>query len=278
VPQEPKLELVPVAVEVARVGALTFPATEFTHPAPGPEVVPGRDRDSRPATTGRRRVPRKAVFAAVLVTLAAAGVIASIVLDDDGSRPETRRADARASRAVLPTRKAALPTLKAAVPTRKAAPAVSTDRVRPSPSESQPSAGAAVVPNPAQQPAPPRPATTARGLAPPLAHSAPRASSQPRPLPESGYVSGRSHLFVSGNGRAVTQFVVVSRCAPEASLPSIPIRPDGTFRYAGRMSSKDPTKVTIRGRFVSREVAKVQLRFLAAGCDSGVIAMTLRLS
>jgi hypothetical protein len=83
---------------------------------------------------------------------------------------------------------------------------------------------------------------------------------------------------VSGNGRSVTDFVVVSRCAPQVPLPTIPIRRDGTFRFVGRVPANAPTKVTMRGRFVSAQVAKVQLHFVAAGCDSGVVAMTLRLS
>jgi hypothetical protein len=140
-----------------------------------------------------------------------------------------------------------------------------------------------------------RPASTARGASPPppsppsvsrpTAAIAPAVSSSadPAPLPRAplahgGYVSGRTHGFVSADGRSLTNFVVAVHCAPKTTLPTIPIRLDGTFQFGGIVPGPPRTKVSLHGRFLDTAAASLRVRFLAPGCDSGVVRMTLRLS
>ena len=123
------------------------------------------------------------------------------------------------------------------------------------------------------------------GRSPATKHAAPRgtlsapgrAVTTPRwPLPNSGYAAGRTYMLIDGTGRAVTNMIIEAPCAPAHPLPPMWIRRDRTFGFAGPAPDERSINVSVTGHFVSAAAVTVRMRFVAGGCDSGVMHMTLR--
>ena len=129
---------------------------------------------------------------------------------------------------------------------------------------------------PEREAAAPRATTTIARLAPPLSQPAPDSRTSALPPPGSGFVAGQNQLLVDGTGHSVARVFIASRCTPGAPLPSIPIAPDGAFRLNTTLDGPPRTSVTLSGRFVGAASVVVRARFVAVGCDSGVIRRTLR--
>jgi hypothetical protein len=236
--------LVPVAVDVGRVGFRRTPRQ-------------GAGAATRPP--GSRRV----WFALALAAAGAAGAVASVAL--------VHRSGAEKKQGMA-----------------KPAPSHRVSSATPTVGKAVSSPGAVTVSPPALKRARTSRGATATGtastvakLAPPVAApppGVPRAPTNARPLALGGYVSGRTHVLVSADARTLTSFVIAARCAPKTALPPVAVRRDGSFRFAGVVAAKPRTTVTLGGRFVDTATARLSVRFLARGCDSGLVRMTLRLS
>jgi hypothetical protein len=94
-------------------------------------------------------------------------------------------------------------------------------------------------------------------------------------VPGGGYFFGRSHFRASADGRALLDFVVATECAPSLTLPRIQVGSGGAFGYTGTV---DGRSVVLDGRFSSPQRAEGTVRVRAAGCDSGAIRFSARLS
>jgi hypothetical protein len=249
---ELRRELDPATVEVGRVGRPVLNAGTLGWAQDAP--------DDRQADRKLRARRRRILTAALVVAAATAGLIAAALV---AGSPSERRAQSDTGRAApRPVSTAAAAATAAATATRQ-----------------QPSTKAATTATTTRRA---RTQTTGR-LAPAVSQPARQATTTTAaaagksPLPNSGYVSGGSHLLVDRSGQMIVNFVVAQGCVRGLLLPTIPIQENGTFRYKGLVRATPVTRATITGRFVDREHVRVRMRFVSPRCESAK-ALTMRLS
>jgi hypothetical protein len=101
------------------------------------------------------------------------------------------------------------------------------------------------------------------------------------PIPEGGYVSPeqRGRFRVSGNGRAIVDFTLDTRCAGLLTLPPIDVGTTGAFAFAGHpAASPRGTTVRVKGRFVSPTEARGTTEVVRATCREPSKAFAAQLS
>jgi hypothetical protein len=252
-PSDVRRELVPVTAQVGRVGSPRRPSGRLAR---------GRSNEDGPR---RSRRPEQAVLAAAVLA-AAAAVAVGVTSVGGGSQ---KRADVGAVREKTPPETTSTQRATSAADEKQTATTIETT---PAKKRSQGTTSSATT-----QSASTQQTETVGRLAPAVSKPAPQKPTSAGVVPNSGYALAGTHLLVDSTGWKIKNFVVQARCARGATLPTIPIQRDGTFRFHGAIPSSPDTNAAVTGQFGAKRV-KLTMHFTALSCESGFLRMRLPLS